>query len=39
MTALERVVFDCNIYFQALTTPHGPARRLLVLTLWGETAG
>jgi uncharacterized protein len=31
MMTPERVVFDCNVFFQALTSPHGPARRLLGL--------
>lgn len=29
MTSPERVVFDCNVFFQALTSPLGPAGRLL----------
>jgi putative PIN family toxin of toxin-antitoxin system len=29
MTLPERVVFDCNVFFQALTSPLGPAGRLL----------
>jgi uncharacterized protein len=29
MTTPERVVFDCNVFFQALTSPRGPAGSLL----------
>lgn len=38
MTTPERVVFDCNVYFQALTSPRGPARRLLGSAASGELA-
>jgi putative PIN family toxin of toxin-antitoxin system len=36
MTAIERVVFDCNVYFQALISPSGPARRLIELAADGR---
>lgn len=36
MTTPERVVFDCNVFFQALTSPRGPARRLLGNAASGE---
>lgn len=36
MTSPERVVFDCNVFFQALTSPRGPARRLLSHASSGE---
>ena len=36
MTPPERVVFDCNVYFQALTSPLGPARRLWELAIAGR---
>lgn len=36
MTAPDRVVFDCNVYFQAAISPTGPARRLLQLALDGK---
>jgi putative PIN family toxin of toxin-antitoxin system len=32
----ERVVFDCNVHFQALTSPQGPAAKLLVLAASGD---
>ena len=38
MTAPERIVFDCNIYFQALTSPRGPARRLLEFAAAGRVS-
>lgn len=38
MTAPERVVFDCNIYFQALTSPRGPARRVLEYATTGRVS-
>ena len=31
-----RVVFDCNVYFQAAISPTGPARRLLQLAIDGQ---
>lgn len=31
-----RVVFDCNVYFQAAISPAGPARRLLQLAIDGQ---
>lgn len=36
MTVPDRVVFDCNVYFQAAISPTGPARRLLQLALEGK---
>lgn len=36
MTTPERVVFDCNVFFQALASPRGPARRLLDYAASGE---
>jgi putative PIN family toxin of toxin-antitoxin system len=36
MTTPERVVFDCNVFFQALTSLRGPARRLLAGAASGE---
>jgi putative PIN family toxin of toxin-antitoxin system len=35
-TAVKRVVFDCNVYFQALTSPRGPAARLVDFALNGD---
>lgn len=31
-----RIVFDCNVYFQAAISPQGPARRLLQLATDGH---
>lgn len=36
MTTPERVVFDCNVFFQALISPRGPARRLLGMAADGD---
>jgi putative PIN family toxin of toxin-antitoxin system len=38
MSDPSRVVFDCNVYFQALTSPGGPARRLLTKAAARELA-
>ena len=38
MTAVERVVFDCNVLFQALVSPGGPARKLVELAGEGTLA-
>jgi putative PIN family toxin of toxin-antitoxin system len=34
----ERAVFDCNVFFQALASPHGPAARLLDFATRGRLA-
>ncbi|MEX2169114.1 MAG: putative toxin-antitoxin system toxin component, PIN family [Pirellulales bacterium] len=36
MTRPERVVFDCNVYFQAVISASGPANRLLRLAAEGR---
>jgi putative PIN family toxin of toxin-antitoxin system len=36
MTLPERVVFGCNVFFQAFLSKHGPARRLLLLVIQGR---
>jgi putative PIN family toxin of toxin-antitoxin system len=37
-TTPVRVVFDCNVFFQALTSPAGPAARLLELVATQDLA-
>jgi putative PIN family toxin of toxin-antitoxin system len=36
MNTPERVVFDCNVYFQALISPTGPARQLFRYAASGQ---
>lgn len=36
MTTKQRVVFDCNVCFQALTSPRGPAGELFVRATEGQ---
>lgn len=36
MTAATRVVFDCNTFLQALSSPHGPAGQCVRLAMAGE---
>jgi len=36
MTAPERIVFDCNVFFQAAISTTGPAHRLLLLVTEGR---
>jgi len=37
-TSVERVVFDCNVYLQALTSPTGPAARLVEFAFNGTVS-
>src|SRR5438874_13686711 len=36
MNVVERVVFDCNVYFQAVISPSGPAGRCFAEALEGR---
>ena len=38
MTDAVRVVFDCNVFLQALISPGGPAGRCVTLSFQGEIA-
>jgi putative PIN family toxin of toxin-antitoxin system len=38
MNEPERVVFDCNVYFQAIISQRGPAHRLLLYVAEGRLA-